>query len=227
MSQIVEINGDISTKFERGPGSSLPAHGFMLCLCFIEIFNWKWHVITHRLISLGRRRYAHTVLSASMGAEAEREEANSHSTSRIYTTLCCMCRSEHPWVNFGILTETVWRRLWVQQEKGVQRWAFSPEYSPGLAVTGPDKEKRQLSLACPPVGCGRLCHWPSIAMAAWHTRGDGRQPGMRSRRARSLIMQDSITESKTINYILFMVFCWCGSIFIEERGRKNKTPSLI
>jgi len=39
MSQIVEINGDISTKFERGPGSSLPAHGFMLCLCFIEIFN--------------------------------------------------------------------------------------------------------------------------------------------------------------------------------------------
>jgi len=40
-------------------------------------------------------------------------------------------------------------------------------------------------------------------------------------------MQDSITESKTINYIIFMVFCWCGSIFIEERGRKNKTPSLI
>ena len=44
---------------------------------------------------------------------------------------------------------------------------------------------------------------------------------------RALTMQDSITESKTLNYILFMVFCWCGSIFIEERGIKNKTPSLI
>jgi len=43
---------------------------------------------------------------------------------------------------------------------------------------------------------------------------------------RALTMQDSIIEFKTINYILFMVFCWCGSIFIEERGRKNKTPSL-
>jgi len=44
---------------------------------------------------------------------------------------------------------------------------------------------------------------------------------------RALTMQDSITESKTLNYILFIVFCGCGSIFIEERGRKNKTPSLI
>jgi hypothetical protein len=44
---------------------------------------------------------------------------------------------------------------------------------------------------------------------------------------RPLTMQDSITESKTINYILFMIFCWYNSIFIEERGRKNKTPSLI
>jgi len=43
----------------------------------------------------------------------------------------------------------------------------------------------------------------------------------------ALTMQDSITEFKKINYILFMIFCWCGNIFIEERGRKNKTPSLI
>jgi len=43
----------------------------------------------------------------------------------------------------------------------------------------------------------------------------------------TLTMQDSIIESKTINYIVFMVFCWCGSIFIEERDRKNKTSSLI
>jgi len=35
-------------------------------------------------------------------------------------------------------------------------------------------------------------------------------------------MQDSSTEFKIINYILFMVFCWCGSIFIEERCRKKK-----
>jgi len=34
---------------------------------------------------------------------------------------------------------------------------------------------------------------------------------------RALTMQDSIIESKTINYILFMVFCLCGSIFIEEK----------
>jgi len=38
---------------------------------------------------------------------------------------------------------------------------------------------------------------------------------------RALTMQDSIIESKTINYILFMVFCWCGGIFIEEKGRKK------
>jgi hypothetical protein len=40
---------------------------------------------------------------------------------------------------------------------------------------------------------------------------------------RALTMQDSIIESKTIYYTLFMVFCWCGYIFIEERERKNKT----
>ena len=39
-------------------------------------------------------------------------------------------------------------------------------------------------------------------------------------RTRALTMQDSITKSKTINYIFFMVFCWCCSIFIEERGKK-------
>ena len=56
--------------------------------------------------------------------------------------------------------------------------------------------------------------WVTVALKANHG-------------VRALAMQDSIIESKTINYIVFMVFCWCGSIFIEERGRKNKTPSLI
>jgi len=34
-------------------------------------------------------------------------------------------------------------------------------------------------------------------------------------------MQDSITESKTINYILFYGILRRGSIFIKERDRKN------
>ena len=38
---------------------------------------------------------------------------------------------------------------------------------------------------------------------------------------RTLTMQDSITESKTINYILFMLFCWRDNIFIEEKDRKK------
>jgi hypothetical protein len=39
---------------------------------------------------------------------------------------------------------------------------------------------------------------------------------------RALTMQDSIIESKTIYYTLFMVFCWCDNIFIEERERKKQ-----
>jgi len=39
---------------------------------------------------------------------------------------------------------------------------------------------------------------------------------------RVLTMQDYITASKTINYILFMVFCWCGSIFIEDSIIESK-----
>ena len=40
-------------------------------------------------------------------------------------------------------------------------------------------------------------------------------------------MQDSITESKTINYILFIVFCWCGNIFIEEKIEKIRLQVLF
>jgi len=32
---------------------------------------------------------------------------------------------------------------------------------------------------------------------------------------------------KIINYILFIVFCWCGSIFIEERGKKKDSKSYL
>jgi hypothetical protein len=40
-------------------------------------------------------------------------------------------------------------------------------------------------------------------------------------------MQDSIIESKTIYYTLFMVFCWCGNIFIEEREKKQDSKSYL
>jgi hypothetical protein len=40
-------------------------------------------------------------------------------------------------------------------------------------------------------------------------------------------MQDSIVESKTIYYTLFMVFYWCGNIFIEERGKKQDFKSYL
>ena len=43
---------------------------------------------------------------------------------------------------------------------------------------------------------------------------------------RALTMQDSIIESKTINYILFMVFLLMWQQIFEEKGRKNKTSSL-
>jgi len=34
-------------------------------------------------------------------------------------------------------------------------------------------------------------------------------------------------ESKIINYILFMVFCWCGSIFIEEKDKKKQDSQVL
>jgi hypothetical protein len=40
-------------------------------------------------------------------------------------------------------------------------------------------------------------------------------------------MQDSIIESKTIYYTLFMVFCWCGNIFFEEREKKKDSKSYL
>jgi len=43
---------------------------------------------------------------------------------------------------------------------------------------------------------------------------------------RALTMQDPITESKIINYILFIIFYWCDSIFIEESGRKTVLLAL-
>jgi hypothetical protein len=42
----------------------------------------------------------------------------------------------------------------------------------------------------------------------------------------ALTMQDSIIESKTIYYTLFMVFCWCGNIFIEKKGEKDSKSYL-
>ena len=46
--------------------------------------------------------------------------------------------------------------------------------------------------------------------------------------ALALTMQDSIAESKTINYILFMVFADVATyLLLKKEVEKNKTSSLI
>jgi len=40
-------------------------------------------------------------------------------------------------------------------------------------------------------------------------------------------MQDSITESKTINYILFIVFADVTTYLLKKEVEKNKTSNLI
>jgi len=44
---------------------------------------------------------------------------------------------------------------------------------------------------------------------------------------RALTVQDSIIESETINYILFMVFCWCDSNLLKKEVEKIRLQVLF
>ena len=120
-------------------------------------------------------------------------------------------------VNVQVLGASKWSMLMKKVKQGIHmQWTGNGK---GQARASLDWGTKSWRMSCVPV---RLTLGTSPVLGTWIASVHGWWGDVRA-----LTMQDSITESKTLNYILFMVFCWCGSIFIEERGRKNKTPSLI